>query len=76
MLTAQGCVVVSIFDIVLNALGLSDTCLAFADTVEDRILALQEKKRKLAEAALGDGDTGMQASRLTVEDLHFLFSAD
>ncbi|CAL8466655.1 g6191 [Coccomyxa elongata] len=50
--------------------------LTIADTVEDRILALQEKKRKLAEAALGDGDTGVQASRLTMEDLHFLFSAD
>ncbi|BDA41061.1 Helicase-like transcription factor CHR28 [Coccomyxa sp. Obi] len=50
--------------------------LIIADTVEDRILALQEKKRRLAEVALGDGDAGMQASRLTMEDLHFLFSAD
>ena len=46
-----------------------------ADTVEDRILALQQKKRELAEAALGDGDGGVQASRLTMEDLQFLFSA-
>ncbi len=45
-----------------------------ADTVEDRILALQEKKRELAEAALGDGDGGVQASRLTMEDLQYLFS--
>ena len=43
--------------------------------MEDRILALQEKKRKLAEAALGEGDAGVQATRLTMEDLHFLFSA-
>lgn len=49
--------------------------LTIADTVEDRILALQEKKRKLAEAALGDGDAGVHA-RLTMEDLHFLFSTN
>ncbi|KAK9916313.1 hypothetical protein WJX75_001149 [Coccomyxa subellipsoidea] len=48
--------------------------LTIADTVEDRILALQEKKRRLADAALGNGEGGVQASRLTMEDLHYLFS--
>ena len=37
-----------------------------ADTVEERILALQEKKRALGEAALGDGGA---AASLTREDL-------
>ena len=45
-----------------------------ADTVEDRILALQERKRALVEAALGDGAGGLQAAgRLTLADLQFLF---
>jgi len=62
--------------------------LTVADTVEDRILALQEHKRMLAAAAFGDGKAasggaaaasaasqageGMK-SRLSVEDLLFLF---
>jgi superfamily II DNA or RNA helicase len=36
------------------------------DTVEERILALQEHKREIAEAALGEGD---RAGNLTREDL-------
>jgi SNF2 family DNA or RNA helicase len=36
------------------------------DTVEERIMALQEKKRALAEAALGEAD---QAAGLTRDDL-------
>ena len=33
------------------------------DTVEERILVLQEKKRALAEAAIGDGGAGMALTR-------------
>jgi len=40
--------------------------LVAADTVESRILALQDRKRKLADAALGDSDG---ATALTREDL-------
>jgi superfamily II DNA or RNA helicase len=42
-----------------------------ADTVEERILTLQEKKRALGEAALGDGGA---AASLTREDLLALLS--
>lgn len=42
-------------------------------TVEERILALQDSKRKIVSAAFGDGGS-QQASRLTKEDLHYLFS--
>ena len=35
--------------------------LVAADTVEERILALQERKRDLAEAALGSGGGGTGA---------------
>ncbi|XP_042376321.1 helicase-like transcription factor CHR28 [Zingiber officinale] len=44
------------------------------DTVEDRILALQEKKRKLISSSFGDGHGGGKASQLSVEDLKFLFN--
>lgn len=45
-------------------------------TVEDKILELQTRKRAMAETALGDGDGGLRAAagRLTMQDLHFLFS--
>jgi SNF2 family DNA or RNA helicase len=45
--------------------------LVAADTVEDRILALQESKRRLAEAALGQGAGG---AGLTREDLMALLA--
>ena len=45
--------------------------LVAADTVEERILALQENKRKLAEAALGQGAGG---AGLTREDLMALLA--
>ena len=46
-----------------------------AGTVEERILALQESKRKIVSAAFGDDSGGFQqTSRLTKEDLHFLFT--
>ncbi len=46
-----------------------------AGTVEERILALQESKRKIVSAAFGDDSGGLQqTARLTKEDLHFLFT--
>ncbi len=41
------------------------------DTVEERILALQQRKRTLADAALGDAQ---RATSLTREDLLALIS--
>lgn len=47
-----------------------------AGTVEDRILAIQEEKRHIADAAFGGGAGKTGASnRLTMDDLRFLFSA-
>ncbi|CAM0902558.1 unnamed protein product [Alopecurus aequalis] len=43
-------------------------------TVEDRILALQAKKREMVESAFGDEKSGGSATRLTVEDLGYLFN--
>lgn len=43
-----------------------------ADTVEQRILALQESKKSLADGALGEG-TGGKLGRLSVRDLVNLF---
>ncbi|KAJ0475854.1 putative DNA helicase transcription factor C2H2 family [Helianthus annuus] len=43
------------------------------DTVEDRILALQDKKRKMAASAFGEGQSGTSTARSTDEDLRFLF---
>lgn len=44
--------------------------------MEDKILQLQERKRAMAETALGDGVGGLRAAagRLTMQDLQFLFS--
>jgi hypothetical protein len=42
------------------------------DTVEERILALQEQKKSLAAAALGDEETG-RIGRLSLTDLVGLF---
>uniref|UniRef100_A0A7N0TPX8 Helicase-like transcription factor CHR28 n=1 Tax=Kalanchoe fedtschenkoi TaxID=63787 RepID=A0A7N0TPX8_KALFE len=49
--------------------------LTIKDTVEDRILALQEEKRKMVSSAFGDGQdrSGGAATRLTFEDLTYLF---
>ncbi|XP_010908905.1 helicase-like transcription factor CHR28 isoform X1 [Elaeis guineensis] len=47
--------------------------LTIKDTVEDRILALQEEKRKMVSSAFGEDQTGGHATRLTVEDLRYLF---
>ncbi|XP_051218804.1 helicase-like transcription factor CHR28 isoform X1 [Lolium perenne] len=43
------------------------------ETVEDRILALQAKKREMVESAFGEKSGGI-ATRLTVEDLGYLFN--
>ncbi|KAI4963054.1 hypothetical protein ZWY2020_019794 [Hordeum vulgare] len=42
-------------------------------TVEDRILALQAKKREMVESAFGEKSGGI-STRLTVEDLGYLFN--
>ncbi|KAM2658221.1 hypothetical protein EV2_020960 [Malus domestica] len=49
------------------------TRLTIKDTVEDRILALQEEKRKMVASAFGEDHGGGSATRLTVEDLRYLF---
>ncbi|KAJ8432485.1 hypothetical protein Cgig2_012703 [Carnegiea gigantea] len=47
--------------------------LTVKDTVEDRILALQQRKRELVASAFGEDETGSRQTRLTVEDLKYLF---
>ncbi|KAG0522763.1 hypothetical protein BDA96_07G065700 [Sorghum bicolor] len=47
--------------------------LTVKDTVEDRILALQEEKRAMVNSAFGEDKSGGHATRLTVEDLRYLF---
>ncbi|CDO99602.1 unnamed protein product [Coffea canephora] len=49
--------------------------LTVKDTVEDRILALQQKKREMVANAFGEDETGGQATRLTLQDLEYLFRA-
>ncbi|KAL0718778.1 hypothetical protein Bca4012_068101 [Brassica carinata] len=46
------------------------------NTVEDRILALQLKKRMMVASAFGEDEKGSRQSHLTVEDLNYLFMAD
>ncbi|XP_047078604.1 helicase-like transcription factor CHR28 [Lolium rigidum] len=47
--------------------------LTIKESVEDRILALQEEKRAMVNSAFGDDKSGGHASRLTVDDLRYLF---
>ncbi|KAF3784243.1 Helicase-like transcription factor, partial [Nymphaea thermarum] len=47
--------------------------LTIENTIEDRILALQEEKRKMVASAFAEDQTGSFATRLTVEDLRYLF---
>ncbi|GAB2275316.1 hypothetical protein Dimus_010079 [Dionaea muscipula] len=47
--------------------------LTVKDTVEDRILALQEEKRKMVASAFGEDKTGSSGARLTIGDLKYLF---
>ncbi|KAI4374105.1 hypothetical protein MLD38_012140 [Melastoma candidum] len=49
--------------------------LTMKDTVEDCILALQQKKRVMVASAVGEDESGGRQSRLTVEDLSYLFMA-
>lgn len=49
--------------------------LVIQDTIDERIKALQETKRQLADGALGEGTTG-KLGRLTVNDLIRLFNVD
>lgn len=45
-----------------------------ADSVEDRILDLQDKKRQMIDAAVGaGGEGGKIGTRLTIDDLRYLF---
>ncbi|KAL0363351.1 UNVERIFIED_CONTAM: Helicase-like transcription factor CHR28 [Sesamum calycinum] len=50
--------------------------LTVKDTVEDRILALQQRKREMVASAFGEDGTGSRQTRLTVEDLKYLFRVD
>ncbi|KAJ0489062.1 putative DNA helicase [Helianthus annuus] len=47
--------------------------LTVKDTVEDRILALQDEKRKMVASAFGEDQSGTSTARLTAEDLRYLF---
>ena len=47
--------------------------LVAADTVEDRILELQERKANLASIALGGGGAEEELDGIELEDLEFLF---
>jgi len=51
------------------------TRITIKDTVEDRILQLQEKKQKMVDSALGEDGAGGKGlgARLTLKDLNFLF---
>ncbi|XP_010508345.1 PREDICTED: helicase-like transcription factor CHR27 [Camelina sativa] len=49
------------------------TRITVKDTVEDRILSLQEEKRKMVASAFGEDNGGSSATRLTVDDLKYLF---
>ena len=53
--------------------GVQVTRIVVQDTVEDRILELQDTKREIIKAAFGSGG-GQQAGNLTAADLQFLFS--
>ena len=48
------------------------TRLFIANSIEDRILRLQEKKRLIFEGTVGQSNAAL--ARLTEEDLRFLFS--
>ncbi|KAK6154702.1 hypothetical protein DH2020_008950 [Rehmannia glutinosa] len=50
--------------------------LTVKDTVEDRILALQQRKRRMVASAFGEDETGSRQTRLTVDDLKYLFRVD
>ncbi|CAN6234699.1 unnamed protein product [Urochloa humidicola] len=43
------------------------------DTVEDRVLALQEKKRTMVQSVFGEDGSSANATQLTAEDLRYPF---
>ncbi|OZJ03278.1 hypothetical protein BZG36_03741 [Bifiguratus adelaidae] len=49
------------------------TRLKIMDTVEDKIIQLQEKKRALIQGALGDSDS-LRVNKLTMQEIKYLFS--
>lgn len=49
--------------------------LTIKDTVEDRILSLQERKRQMVASAFGEDESGSRQTRLTAEDFRYLFTA-
>ena len=50
------------------------TRIVVANSVEERILTLQQGKREVIASALSEGrDAGSAGSRLTMDDLRFLF---
>uniref|UniRef100_A0A0D3AC59 RING-type domain-containing protein n=1 Tax=Brassica oleracea var. oleracea TaxID=109376 RepID=A0A0D3AC59_BRAOL len=51
----------------------SVTRVTIKDTVEDRMLFLQEEKRRMVASAYGEDHGGSSATRLTVDDLKYLF---
>ena len=61
------------FNIVLHFINLSHACMNISaeNTIEERILKLQEKKKLVFDGTVG-GDAGSIA-RLTVDDMRFLF---
>ncbi len=54
-----------------QALDITVYRIIVSNSIEDRILILQEQKRKLAEGAMGEGD--YKIPRLSLEDIRFLF---
>ncbi|CAA7036442.1 unnamed protein product [Microthlaspi erraticum] len=50
------------------------TRITIKDTIEDKILRLQDEKRKMAASAFGEEHGGSSATRLTVDDLNYLFN--
>ncbi|TFY75227.1 hypothetical protein EWM64_g8785 [Hericium alpestre] len=55
--------------------AIESQALVIANTVEDRVLAMQERKKNLADGALGEG-TGKKIGRLSVKELANLFGLD
>nr|VDC94027.1 unnamed protein product [Brassica oleracea] len=51
----------------------SVTRVTIKDTIEDKILSLQEEKRKMVASAFGEEHGGSSATKLTVDDLKYLF---
>ncbi|KAG2298377.1 hypothetical protein Bca52824_034849 [Brassica carinata] len=49
------------------------TRISIKDTIEDRILALQEEKRIVVASALGEDPGELSATRLTEQELEYLF---